>query len=66
MFRVQARPRATGCGQNIIFTFYELGFPSAHFDMPGLGQGFNCYNTLISLILYSIVWIGPFHPLDET
>jgi hypothetical protein len=29
-----------GYGYKIIFTFYELGFPSAHLDRPGLGQGF--------------------------
>jgi hypothetical protein len=39
-FWVQARPGATGCGYKIIFTFYELGFPSGHFDRAGLGQGF--------------------------
>ena len=55
-----------GCGYEIIFTFYELGFSSAHRDRPGLGQGLKGRNILISLILYSIVWIGLFHPLGET
>jgi len=40
-FRVQACPGATGCGYEIVFTFYEPGFTSPHFDMPGLGQGFS-------------------------
>jgi hypothetical protein len=30
------------------------------------GSGFKGYKMLISETLYSIVWIGPFHPLDET
>jgi hypothetical protein len=36
---VQARPGTTICGYEIAFTFYGLGFPSPHPDMPGLGQG---------------------------
>jgi len=55
-----------GCGYEIIFTFYELGFPSAHRDIPGLDQGFKVCKILKSLILYSIIWIGLFHPLGET
>jgi hypothetical protein len=64
--RVQARPGATGCGYEIVFTFYGLGFPSPHLDMPGLGQGFKGYKMLFSVVLCSIVWIGFFHPLGET
>jgi hypothetical protein len=65
-FRVQARPGATGCGYAIIFILYGLGFLSPHLDMPGLGQGFKGYEMLISVILYSIVWMGLSHPLGET
>ena len=62
-FRVQARPglrlvayaseSATGCGYEIIFTFYELGLPTAHLDGPGLGQGFKGYNrwTLLTILI---------------
>jgi hypothetical protein len=38
-FRVQARPDATGCGYEIIFTFYGLGFPLPHLDITGLASG---------------------------
>jgi hypothetical protein len=55
MFRVQARPGETGCVYEIAFTFYGIGFPSPHLDMPGLGQGFKGYKMLISATLYSIV-----------
>jgi hypothetical protein len=65
-FRVQACPGATGCGYEIMFTFYELGFSSAHPDRPSLGQGFKGYKMMISPNLYSMVWMGRFHPLGET
>ena len=65
-FRVQACPGAAGCGYDIVFAFYGLVFPSPHLDMPGLGQGFKGYNILISVTLYSIVWIGRFNLLGET
>ena len=74
-FRVQACPglrlvayaseSAAGCGYDIVFAFYGLVLPSPHLDMPGLGQGFKVYKMLISVTLYSIVWIGLFHPLGE-
>jgi hypothetical protein len=54
-FRVQARPGATGCGDEFVFAFYGLGFPSPHLDMPGLGQGFKGYKMLISVTLYFVV-----------
>jgi hypothetical protein len=38
-FRVQARPGATGCGYEVIFTFYELGFPTAHLDRQVWARG---------------------------
>jgi hypothetical protein len=50
-FRIQACPGVMGYGYEIIFTFYELGFPSAHRDRPGLGQGLKGYKILILLIL---------------
>jgi len=37
---VLARPGATGCDYETIFAFYRIGFPSPHFDILGLGQGF--------------------------
>ena len=64
--RVQARPGATWCGYEIAFTFYGLGFPSPHLDKLGLCQGFKGYKMLIPVTLYSIAWIGLFHPLGET
>jgi hypothetical protein len=39
--RDQACPGATGCGYEIVITFYEPGFTSPLFDMPGLGRGFS-------------------------
>jgi hypothetical protein len=61
-FGVQARPglrlvayaseSATGCGYEIAFIFYGLGFPSPHLDMPGLGQGFKGYNWWILLSIF--------------
>jgi len=66
MFRVQARPGATGRGYEVISTFYELGFLSENLDRSGLGQGFKGYKMLISITLHSTVWIGDFHPLGET
>jgi len=48
-FRVQARPGATGCVYEIAFTFYGIGFPSPHLDMPGLGQGFKGYKILMTV-----------------
>jgi hypothetical protein len=46
MFRVHARPGATGCVNEIAFTFYGIGLPSPHPVMSGLGQGFKGYNCL--------------------
>ena len=65
-FRVQARPGATGCVYEIAFTFYGIRFPSPHLDMPGLGQGFKGFGVLILVTLFSIVWVGLFHPMGET
>jgi hypothetical protein len=65
-FSVQACPGATLRGYEIVVTFYGLGDPSPHVDMPGLGQGFKGYKMLISIVLYSMVWVGLFHPLAET
>jgi hypothetical protein len=53
-FGVQACPGATGCGYEIVFTFYEHCFPSPHFDMPGLGQGFKGYNRWTLPVLYEL------------
>jgi hypothetical protein len=38
-FRVQACPGAIGCGYEIIFIFYVLGYQSPHLVRPDLGQG---------------------------
>jgi hypothetical protein len=75
-FSVQARPglrlvayaseSATGCGYDIVFAVYGLVLPSPHLDMPGLGQGFKGYKMLIPIVLYSMVWVGLVHPLEET
>jgi hypothetical protein len=53
-FEVKARPglrlvayaseSATGCVYKIALTFYGIGIPSPHLDMPGLGQGLKGYN----------------------
>ena len=47
-FRVQARPGATGCVTEIVFTLYGIGFPSPHLGMTGLGQGFKGFKMLFS------------------
>jgi hypothetical protein len=44
-----ASESAAGCGYEIAFPVYELGFPSPHLDMPGLGQGFKGYKMRISI-----------------
>ena len=43
-FRVQARLGATGRVYEIAFTFYGIGFPSPHLNMPSLSQEFKGYN----------------------
>jgi hypothetical protein len=53
-FRAQARAGAMTCGYEIIFTFYELGFSSPHFDMPGLGQGFKGSNRCPIFLIASL------------
>jgi hypothetical protein len=64
-FRVQARPGATGCVYETAFTFYGLGFPSPHLDMPGLGQGFKGYNRWELFILLIRIWNTRHTPLSE-
>jgi len=49
-FWVQACPAATLCSYEIVVTFYGLGYPSPHVDMPGLGQGFKGYKMLIPIV----------------
>jgi hypothetical protein len=39
-----ASESASGCRYEIIFTFYELGSPSAYLARPGLGQGLKDYS----------------------
>ena len=34
----------------------DLGFPSPHLDMPGLGQGFKAYNRWILLTILIKIW----------
>jgi hypothetical protein len=63
---VQACPGAIGCRYEIIVTFYELGFPSAHLDRPGLGQGFNGYKRWTQLILLIKIQNTRRIPLGET
>jgi hypothetical protein len=48
-FTVQARPGATLCVDEIVFTVYALGFQSLHLDIPGLGQGFKDSDQLTRL-----------------
>jgi hypothetical protein len=65
-FRVPARPGATIYGDAVTVMFYGRCFASPTLDMPGLGQGFRGCKTMIFENLYAVVWIGCFHPLDET
>ena len=75
-FPVQARPglrlvayaseSATGCGYEIVFTFYGLGFPSPHLDKLGLGQGFKGYNRWLLLTILIKIWHTRHTPLGET
>ena len=44
-------PWRDGHGYKIVFTFYGLGFPSPHLDMPGLGQGFKGYSLWVLLTI---------------
>jgi hypothetical protein len=65
-FRVQARPDATGCGYEIIFTFYGLGFPLPHLDITGLGQWFKGYNRWILLPILIKIWHTRYNPMSDT
>ena len=65
-FGVQAHPGATGCGYEIVFTFYGLGFSSTHLDIPGLGQGFKGYDRWILLTILIKIWNVRHAPLSET
>jgi hypothetical protein len=64
-FRVQTRPGAVGFVNEIVFTVNGFGLPSLHLNIPGLDQGFKGYKILNSITLYSIAFIGIFHPLRE-
>jgi hypothetical protein len=64
-FRVQARPGATGCGYEIVFTFSGLGLPSLHLNIPGLGQGFKGYNRWILHTILIKTWNTLHTPLGE-
>ena len=55
-----------GCVYEIAITLYEIGFPSPHLEIPGLGQGFKGYNRWILLIILIKIWKIRHTPSSET